>query len=113
MGNKFKDFKQYHRPIYTCSATNNEIRVKLCSFELLDLNSTCETITKIVSETGAILSGPIPLPTKKNIFCVLRSPHVNKDSREHFEIRSHRFFLLKTGKLNLWRRRRHTRFQVE
>lgn len=39
--------------------------------------------------TGATVSGPIPLPTRKRIYCVLRSPHVNKDSREHFEIRTH------------------------
>merc|ERR1712061_591628 len=98
MGNK-SYFRNLFFKIYICSVTNNEIRIKLCSFELLDLNSTCKTITKIVSETGAILSGPIPLPTKKNIFCVLRSPHVNKDSREHFEIRSHRrLFCIKNWK---------------
>jgi len=39
--------------------------------------------------TGAKVAGPVPLPTRKRIYCVLRSPHVNKDSREHFEIRTH------------------------
>ncbi|PKQ28109.1 MAG: 30S ribosomal protein S10 [Candidatus Anoxymicrobium japonicum] len=41
-------------------------------------------------KTGATISGPVPLPTEKNIYCVIRSPHVNKDSREHFEIRTHK-----------------------
>jgi small subunit ribosomal protein S10 len=40
--------------------------------------------------TGARVSGPIPLPTERNLYCVIRSPHVNKDSREHFEMRTHK-----------------------
>ena len=41
-------------------------------------------------KTGAMVSGPIPLPTEKNIYTILRSPHVNKDSREQFEMRTHK-----------------------
>lgn len=41
-------------------------------------------------KTGATVSGPIPLPTEKNVFTILRSPHVNKDSREQFEMRTHK-----------------------
>lgn len=51
---------------------------------------TCGKIIDTASKTSAIPAGPIALPTKRKIYCVLRSPHVDKDSREHFEIRSHR-----------------------
>merc|ERR1719161_2268113 len=67
----------------------NKITIKLKSFDLNELTETCNTVAGIANETGAILSGPIPLPMKKKTFCVLRSPHVNKDSREHFEIRTY------------------------
>ncbi|CAD7697587.1 unnamed protein product [Ostreobium quekettii] len=46
-------------------------------------------IIDVASATGAKVSGPVPLPTRRKLYCVLRSPHVNKDSREHFEIRIH------------------------
>merc|ERR1711870_185455 len=71
------------------STTSKKIRIKLKSYELDRLKETCNAIEAIINETGATLSGPVPLPLKKKIFCVLRSPHVNKDSREHFEIREH------------------------
>ena len=47
-------------------------------------------IVETAKRTGAMVSGPIPLPTEKNIFTILRSPHVNKDSREQFEMRTHK-----------------------
>lgn len=47
-------------------------------------------IVDTAKRTGARISGPIPLPTDKHVFCVLRSPHVDKNSREHFEIRVHK-----------------------
>merc|ERR1719401_999556 len=71
------------------SIGENKIRIKLKSFVLSELKETCKAITTIAADTNAVLVGPVPLPTKKKIFCVLRSPHVNKDSREHFEIREH------------------------
>jgi small subunit ribosomal protein S10 len=66
-----------------------KIRIKLESFdhELLDIS--CQEISKKVQTVNAKIVGPIRLPTKKRIYCVLRSPHVNKDAREHFEIRVH------------------------
>jgi len=66
------------------------IRILLRAYDhrLLDL-STVE-IVKTVKKTGARVAGPIPLPTVINKFCVLRSPHVHKKSREEFEIRTHK-----------------------
>ena len=66
------------------------IRIRLRAYDhrLLDL-STVE-IVKTVKKTGARVAGPIPLPTVINKFCVLRSPHVHKKSREEFEIRTHK-----------------------
>nr|QUE28857.1 ribosomal protein S10 [Porphyropsis coccinea] len=62
----------------------NKIRIRLQAYDniLLDMDTA--------SQTSAVPAGPIALPTKRKIYCVLRSPHVDKDSREHFEIRSHR-----------------------
>nr|YP_009027568.1 30S ribosomal protein S10 [Neoporphyra perforata]AGQ17103.1 30S ribosomal protein S10 [Neoporphyra perforata]AHB35062.1 30S ribosomal protein S10 [Neoporphyra perforata]AHB35271.1 30S ribosomal protein S10 [Neoporphyra perforata]AIA19433.1 30S ribosomal protein S10 [Neoporphyra perforata]AIA19642.1 30S ribosomal protein S10 [Neoporphyra perforata] len=67
-----------------------KIRIKLKSYNSSILNTSCNKIVDTVSRTNAVAVGPIPLPTKRRIYCVLRSPHVDKDSREHFEIRSHR-----------------------
>merc|ERR1719311_1037375 len=74
-----------------CKSSGNvsKIRIKLKSYDLNELKDTCEAISAIADETNAVLSGPTPLPMKKKVFCVLRSPHVNKDSREHFEIRTY------------------------
>ena len=55
---------------------------------MLDLS--CDKIIQTADTTSASAIGPIPLPTKRKIYCVLRSPHVDKDSREHFETRTHR-----------------------
>merc|ERR1712039_673653 len=77
------------RPAFQSSTEVTKINIKLKSFDLHELNEASKAITTIVTDAGAVLSGPIPLPMKKKIYCVLRSPHVNKDSREHFEIRTH------------------------
>ena len=50
----------------------------------------CNKIINVVKQNGIHVVGPIPLPTKRRIYCVLKSPHVNKDAREHFEIRMHK-----------------------
>lgn len=62
------------------------IRIKLISYDHNLVDKSAEKIVKTVKSTGAIVSGPIPLPTKKQIFTVLRSPHVNKKSREQFRL---------------------------
>lgn len=67
-----------------------KIRIRLKAFDHRILDATAERIVETAKRTGARISGPVPLPTKKNIYCVLRSPHVDKKSREHFEIRTHK-----------------------
>ena len=64
------------------------IRLKAYSNEILDQST--EEIVNTAKRTGAQVRGPIPLPTKKEVFTVLRSPHVNKKSREQFETRTHK-----------------------
>ena len=65
------------------------IRIKLRSFDHKNLDTCASKIVDTVRRTGAKVAGPVPLPTAIRRFCVLRSPFVNKDSREHFEIRTH------------------------
>ena len=64
------------------------IRLKAYSSEILDIST--EEIVNTAKRTGAQVKGPIPLPTRKEVFTVLRSPHVNKKSREQFETRTHK-----------------------
>ena len=68
---------------------SQKIRIKLRSYDHTLIDKSAEKIIRTVKSTGAVVSGPIPLPTKKAIYTVLRSPHVNKKSREQFESRSH------------------------
>ena len=65
---------------------SQKIRIKLKSFDHNLVDKSAEKIVKTVKSTGAIVSGPIPLPTHKRIYTVLRSPHVNKTSREQFQL---------------------------
>ena len=67
-----------------------KIRIRLESFNHELLVSSCQKIVKILQNTQFNSFGMIPLPTRKRVYCVLRSPHVDKDSREHFEIRAHK-----------------------
>ena len=69
--------------------TGQKIRIKLKSYDHSLIDRSAEKIIKTVKSTGAVVSGPIPLPNKKVVYTVLRSPHVNKKSREQFESRSH------------------------
>ena len=69
---------------------NAKIRVRLESFNHELLNSSCQKIVNILQNSELSSIGMISLPTRKRIYCVLRSPHVDKDSREHFEIRVHK-----------------------
>ena len=62
-----------------------KIRIKLESFNHELLDSSCRQIIEKIQATNSKIIGPVPLPTKKRIYCVLRSPHVNKDAREHFD----------------------------
>jgi small subunit ribosomal protein S10 len=69
-----------------------KIRLSLHSFNYKILDEACTKILSVLSlqENATKIKGPIPLPTKKRIYCVLRSPHVDKDSREQFEIRQYK-----------------------
>ncbi|NLT20590.1 MAG: 30S ribosomal protein S10 [Syntrophomonadaceae bacterium] len=71
-------------------SAQQKVRIRLKAFDhkLLDLSS--QKIVETVKKNGSNVSGPIPLPTEKNIYTILRSPHVNKDSREQFEMRTHK-----------------------
>jgi len=64
------------------------IRLKAYDHELVD--KSARSIVETAERTGASVSGPVPLPTEKNVYCVIRSPFKDKDSREHFEIRTHK-----------------------
>ena len=70
-----------------------KIRIRLKSYEVSLLNESCEKIIDTASRTESLTMGPIPLPTQRKIYCVLRSPHVNKDARDQYEIRTHKRLL--------------------
>lgn len=67
-----------------------KIRIKLKSYDHRILDQSAEKIVTTAKRAGALVSGPVPLPTDIEKFCVLRSPHVDKKSREHFEMRTHK-----------------------
>ena len=72
--------------------SKEKIRITLQSFNHLILNECCKKISEVLVNEKSVLkvAGPISFPTKKRSYCVLRSPHVNKDSREQFEIRRYK-----------------------
>ena len=72
---------------------NQKIRIRLKAYDHKALDQSAVKIVDTAKKTGAMVSGPIPLPTEKNIYTILRSPHVNKDSREQFEMRTHKRFI--------------------
>ena len=69
---------------------NQKIRIKLKAYEHNLIDQSAEKIVETAKRTGARVSGPIPLPTEKEIVTILRSPHKHKDSREQFENRTHK-----------------------
>jgi small subunit ribosomal protein S10 len=69
---------------------SQKIRIRLKAFDHKILDQSAARIVDTAKRTGARVSGPIPLPTEKSIYTILRSPHVNKDSREQFEMRTHK-----------------------
>ena len=68
----------------------NKIRIRLKAYDHILLDKSTERIVKTAKSTGAIISGPIPLPSKRSIYTILRSPHVNKKSREQFQTKIHK-----------------------
>ncbi|MCI5662242.1 MAG: 30S ribosomal protein S10 [Candidatus Faecivicinus sp.] len=69
---------------------NQKIRIKLKAYEHSIIDASAARIVETAKRTGARVSGPIPLPTEKEIVTILRSPHKHKDSREQFEMRTHK-----------------------
>ena len=72
------------------STKKNRIRVCLKAYDHKLIDVSAEKIVETAKRTDAQVAGPIPLPTRRRIYCVLRSPHVDKKSREHFEMRTHK-----------------------
>lgn len=69
---------------------SQKIRIKLKSYDHQLVDKSAEKIVKTVKVTGAVVSGPIPLPTEKKRFTVLKSPHVNKTARDQFQLCAHK-----------------------
>ena len=72
------------------SSENQTIRIRLKAFDHRLIDKSAREILETAKRTGAYVVGPIPLPTKKERFTVLVSPHVNKDARDQYEIRTHK-----------------------
>lgn len=71
-------------------ANKQKIRIRLKAFDHQVLDASAERIVETAKRTGAKVSGPVPLPTRKEIMTILRAPHKYKDSREQFESRTHK-----------------------
>ena len=71
-------------------AKERKLRIRLLSYDHRLIDESAKKIVDTAKRTGAKVSGPIPLPTEKEVFTVIRSPHKYKDSREQFEIRTHK-----------------------
>jgi small subunit ribosomal protein S10 len=78
---------------YGPNIMSQRIRIKLQSYDHNLVDKSAEKIVKTVRSTGAVVTGPIPLPTRKKIFTVLKSPHVNKKAREQFQLCTHKRLL--------------------
>jgi len=74
----------------TSEVTNVKLRIRLKAYDSVVLEQSAAKIVDTAKKTGAKVSGPIPLPTEKEIITILRSPHKHKDSREQFEMRTHK-----------------------
>jgi small subunit ribosomal protein S10 len=74
----------------TLLMAGQKIRIRLKAYDHEVIDTSARKIVDTVTRTGAKVAGPVPLPTEKNVYCVIRSPHKYKDSREHFEMRTHK-----------------------
>ena len=72
------------------SLAATRIRIRLKAYDHDAIDRAAREIVETAQRTGATVAGPVPLPTEKNVYCVIRSPFKDKDSREHFEIRTHK-----------------------
>jgi small subunit ribosomal protein S10 len=69
---------------------NQKIRIRLKAYDHEIIDQSARKIVDTLTRTGTRTPGPVPLPTEKSVYCVIRSPHKDKDSREHFEMRTHK-----------------------
>lgn len=67
-----------------------KVRIRLKAFDHKLLDQSAQKIVETAKKNGSQVSGPVPLPTERSVYTILRSPHVNKDSREQFEMRTHK-----------------------
>jgi small subunit ribosomal protein S10 len=72
------------------SIAASKIRIRLKAYDHDAIDRASREIVEVATRTGATVAGPVPLPTDKNVYVVIRSPFKDKDSREHFEIRTHK-----------------------
>jgi len=77
----------------TKTKVNQRIRIRLKAFDHRTIDQSCLKIVETAQRSGAKVVGPIPLPTKKRRWCILKSPHVNKRGGEHWELRVHNRFI--------------------
>ena len=68
----------------------HKIRIRLKGYDHKQVDKSARDIVETAERSGATITGPVPLPTEKNVYCVIRSPFKDKDSREHFEVRTHK-----------------------
>jgi small subunit ribosomal protein S10 len=78
------------RQDYEAAMAGQKIRIRLKAYDHEVIDNSAKKIVETVTRTGASVAGPVPLPTEKNVYCVIKSPHKYKDSREHFEMRTHK-----------------------
>ena len=67
-----------------------KIRIRLKGYDHKQVDKSARDIVETAERSGATITGPVPLPTEKNVYCVIRGPFKDKDSREHFEVRTHK-----------------------
>jgi small subunit ribosomal protein S10 len=82
--------KKADREAQVAAIAAQKIRIRLKAYDHDAIDRAAREIVDTAERTGASVSGPVPLPTERNIYCVIRSPFKDKDSREHFEIRTHK-----------------------
>ncbi|EST30348.1 hypothetical protein N566_21445 [Streptomycetaceae bacterium MP113-05] len=75
---------------YEVAMAGQKIRIRLKAYDHEVIDNSAKKIVETVTRTGASVAGPVPLPTEKNVYCVIKSPHKYKDAREHFEMRTHK-----------------------
>ena len=75
------------------AAKTVKVRMRLMAYDHRLLDLSCEEIVETAKKTGASVSGPVPLPSKREVFTVLRGPHIDKKSREQFQIKTHKRLL--------------------